>query len=237
MGMDSNSSAGSAMNFASTSGYGRGAGGNRTWRSETRRRPQSPYPYAPGGQFGPQGGAAGGNPTGAGPVAGGNAGGGGGGATGGTLAEQLPGYEVPFPSVAEAYLRSFNRGGPIDVPSFQELYGSYRDVAERETGRQAANITEAFGSQGARYSSDLLNAQGRLRENLASNLQNQSGQFLTDLRKQQFTEASALGNLQYGISEAGMTRLFQDFLRRTSPPPLFGQAGGFNPPQPTTVLA
>ena len=146
-------------------------------------------------------------------------------------------YAIPFPSVGAAYLRSFNRGGPIDIPSFQELYGSYRDVAEREAGRQASKITESFGSQGARYSSDLLNAQGRLRSDMQSNLQNQAGQFLTGLRQQQFGEASALGNLQYGISEAAMARLFQDFLRRSSPPPFYNLAGGYNPPQPTTVLA
>jgi hypothetical protein len=130
-------------------------------------------------------------------------------------------------------MRSFQKGGPIDVPSYQELYGSYRNVAEKETNRQAANLTEAFGSQGARYSSDLLAGQGRLRQNLASDLQNQSGQFLTGLRGQQFNEAQSLGNLQYGISEAGMARLFQDYLRQTSPPPLFGAGSGYNPPQGT----
>lgn len=153
--------------------------------------------------------------------------------SGSSLQGLLNQYSVPIPDIAQAYMRSFQRGGPIDIPSYQELYGSYRDVAERETGRQAGQINNAFGSQGARYSSDLLNAQGRLRSDLASNLQNQSGQFLTGLRQQQFGEASGLANLQYGIEEAGMARLFQDFLRRTSPPPLFGAGQGYNPPQPT----
>src|SRR5215831_17570533 len=111
------------------------------------------------------------------------------------LLGQLQQFSVPLPSVAQSYLRSFQRGGPIDVPSYQELYGSYRNVAEREAGRQAANINEQFGSQGARYSSDLLASQGRLRENLFQDLTNQSGQFLQNLRQQQFGEASALANL------------------------------------------
>lgn len=152
---------------------------------------------------------------------------------GSSLQNQLSQYSVPIPDIAQAYMRSFNKGGPIDVPSFQELYGSYRNVAERETGRQSAALTNAFGSQGARYSSDLLNAQGQLRQDLSSNLQNQAGQFLTGLRGQQFQEASGLAGLQYGIEEAGMSRLFQDFLRRTSPPPLMGTGATYNPAQPT----
>lgn len=156
--------------------------------------------------------------------------------SGSSLQGLLSQYSVPVPDIAQAYMRSFQRGGPIDVPSYQELYGSYRDVAQREANRQAASMTEAFGSQGARYSSDLLANQGRLRENLASDLQNQSGQFLTGLRNQQFGEAQSLAGLQYGISEAGMARLFQDFLRRTSPPPLMGAGLGFNPPQGTVAV-
>lgn len=155
---------------------------------------------------------------------------------GSSLQSLLGQYEVPTPSVAQAYLRSFNRGGPIDVPSYQELYGSYRDVGERETGRQSAQLANAFGSQGARYSSDLLGAQRGLRSDLQQNLAMQSGNLLQNLRGQQWQEASGLGSLQYGISEAGMARLFQDFLRRTGPPPLMGAAGGWNPPGPTTAV-
>ena len=155
---------------------------------------------------------------------------------GSSLQSMLNQYSVPLPDVAKAYMRSFQRGGPIDVPSYQELYGSYRDVAERETNRQASQLTNAFGSQGARYSSDLLGAQRGLRSDLAQNLANQSGTLLQNLRGQQFQEASGLASMQYGISEAGMNRLFQDFLRRTSPPPLLGAAGGYNPPQPSVAV-
>src|SRR5580765_2112234 len=123
---------------------------------------------------------------------------------GSSLQSLLGQYSVPIPDIAQAYMRSFQRGGPIDVPSYQELYGSYRDVAEREAGRQGAQITNSFGSQGARYSSDLLNAQRGLRSDLTQNLTNQSGNLLQGLRQQQFGEASGLANLQYGIEEGGM---------------------------------
>ena len=75
-----------------------------------------------------------------------------------SMQDLLAQYTVPQSSVANAYMQSFGKGGPINVPSYQELYGSYRDVAERETGRQSAALTDSFGSQGARYSSDLLNS-------------------------------------------------------------------------------
>ena len=145
-------------------------------------------------------------------------------------------YQVPLPDIAQSYLRSFNRGGPLDVPSYQEMYGSWSNLANRETGRQVAGLNEAFGSQGARYSSDVLGGQSRLRENLGQQLQVSSGNLLQNLRGQQFGEAQALGSLQYGAEEAGMARMFQDFLRRTSPPPLMGSGFGFNPPQPGTGI-
>lgn len=141
-------------------------------------------------------------------------------------------YQVPLPDIAQSYLRSFNRGGPLDVPSYQEMYKSWSDLANRQTNQQAANLTQAFGSQGARYSSDLLGAQSGLRENLGQQMQVNSGNLLQSLRGQQFNEASGIAGLQYGAEEAGMARMFQDFLRRTSPPPIMGSAAGFNPPQP-----
>src|SRR6266576_1256487 len=94
-----------------------------------------------------------------------------------TTADMLGTYQAPLGSIADAYIRSMGRGGPLDIPSFQELYGSYRDVAEKETARRGATLTEAYGSQGARYSSDIARAQGGLQRDLATDLRNQSGQF------------------------------------------------------------
>lgn len=145
-------------------------------------------------------------------------------------------YRSELPSIAQAYMRSFHRGGPIDVPTYQELYGSYRDVAENEAARQSAALTEAYGSQGARYGSDIAGAQGNLRRNLTRDLNMQSGNLLQSLRQQQAGEAGALANMQMALNEAGMNRLFSDFLRRTSPPPLLGAAAGYNPPQRTSAV-
>lgn len=156
---------------------------------------------------------------------------------GNNLQEMLKGYSAPTPDIAQAYMRSFNKGGPIDVPSFQELYGSYSDVANKEADRQSAKLTEAYGSQGARYGSDLMAAQGQVRKDTALGLAKQGGDLLQGLRSQQFGEASALGNLQYGISEAAMARLFQDYMRQTGVPPLFGAAQTYSPSGPTTIVS
>lgn len=156
---------------------------------------------------------------------------------GNNLQEMLKGYSSPTPDIAQAYMRSFQKGGPIDVPSFQEMYKSYSDVANQEADRQSAKIGEAYGSQGARYGSDLLNAQGGVRRDTALGLAKQGGDLQQSLRSQQFTEASALGNLQYGINEAAMARLFSDFMRQTGVPPLLGAGLGYQPAGPTSVVS
>lgn len=145
-------------------------------------------------------------------------------------------YTQQLPDIAQAYMRSFNRGGPINIPSYQQLYGTFQDVAQRETGRQAASLNEAFGSQGARYGSDILGAQSRLRQNMGQDLALQSGNLLQNLRQQQFGEAFNLSNLQAQLGESGFNRMFQNYQQLTQPPPLLGAAIGYNPAQPTTVV-
>lgn len=137
-------------------------------------------------------------------------------------------YTAPIPDIAKRYEQNLYKGGFLDMPSFKEMFESYRTLGEREAGRQTAAAIEAFGSQGGRYSSDLLGASGRIRENLFDQLLNKAGEYQLGLRQQQGKEVSALANLRYGASEAGMARYFQDFLRRTSPPPLYGDIAGMS---------
>jgi len=156
-----------------------------------------------------------------------------------TAAAGISPYTSPLGSIANAYINSFGRGGPINLPTFQELYGSYRDVAERETARQAAQLTETYGSMGARYGSDIGRQQGRLRTDLATNLSEQAANILAGLRQQQFGESEFFSGLQAGGYENAMQRFFADFLRRTGPPPLLQLGttapGGFQ--TPSTVFA
>jgi hypothetical protein len=148
-----------------------------------------------------------------------------GGGTGGpgTLATLLPGYEPPQSDLATAYLSNL-KGGIIDMPTFQEMYQSYSDVANQQAQRAGASITEAFGSQGARYGSDLLRAQSQNQQDLASQLRSAASQFQLGLRGQQANEINSALQYQTGRDVLGMSYLWQDYLRRTSPPPLLGAA-------------
>ena len=156
----------------------------------------------------------------------------------GTPSDILSFYSAPMPPIVNAYMQNMTKGGFSDLPTFNDLYNTYRATAEKETKRNAAALTETMGSQGARYGSDIMGAQSRLQENLGVDLGQQATQFLMGLRQQQFGEVSGMGQLQYGANEAGMTRMWEDFLRRTSPPP--GLANLYNMAQsyglPATVV-
>lgn len=128
-------------------------------------------------------------------------------------------YTAPIPDIAKKYESNIIKGGFLDMPGFNELFDLFRRVGEREAGRNAAAITESFGSQGGRYSSDLLGAQTQARGNFMDTLLNRAREYQLALRGQQANEVGALASMRYGANEAGMTRYFQDFLRRTSPPP------------------
>ena len=156
----------------------------------------------------------------------------------GTPSDILSFYSAPMPPIVNAYMQNMLKGGFSDLPSFNDLYNTYRSTAEKETARQSAQLTETMGSSGGRYGSDVLGAQSRLRENLGVDLGQQATQFLMGLRQQQFGEVSAMGNLQYGANESGMAKMWEDFLRRTSPPPglsnLYGMAQSYG--LPATVI-
>src|SRR5438477_314931 len=106
------------------------------------------------------------------------------------LGRQIQGYEPPLPNISQAYLRNLSKG-MIDLPSFQEMYQSYRDVASQQAEKAGANITEAMGSQGARYGSDIMRQQGQLQRDLATDLRSQAANFQLGLRQQQAGEIQA----------------------------------------------
>lgn len=145
-----------------------------------------------------------------------------------SLESMLGQYATPMPDIAKKYQQNITKGGFLDMPSFSELFGSYKALGEREAQRQSAQATEAFGSQGARYSSDMLGARGGIYNDMYKNLMAQAAQQQLGLRQQQGQEVAALANMQFGANEAGMNRFFQDFLRRTSPPPMYGAAANLS---------
>src|SRR6266446_1677348 len=103
------------------------------------------------------------------------------------LGKQLQGYEPPLSNLTQAYYQNLGKG-MIDLPSFQEMYQSYRDVASQQAEKAGANINEAMGSQGARYGSDIMRQQGQLQRDLATDLRSQAANFQFGLRQQQAGE-------------------------------------------------
>lgn len=152
----------------------------------------------------------------------------------------LGAYTAPLPSIVTKYMDNLSKGGFLDAPSYNELFGSYRDVANKEANRQSAAIDESLGSMGAgRYSSAVLNSQKTLRENTSTDLANVAAQYQAQLRGMQSQDIASFGSLAYGANEAGMNRLWGDFLRQTSPPPLMDSllnlSSGYG--LPATVVA
>src|SRR5438034_7751773 len=139
------------------------------------------------------------------------------------LGQQIQGYEAPLPNLAQAYFNNLSKG-MVDLPSFQEMYQSYRDVASQQAEKASANITEAMGSQGARYASDTMRQQGQLQRDLATDLRSQAANFQFGLRQQQAGELQGASAALMSRDMLGQNYMWQDYLRRTSPPPLLGAA-------------
>lgn len=152
----------------------------------------------------------------------------------------LGSYTAPLPSIITKYMENLSKGGFLDAPGFNELFGSYKNVANQEADRQSAQITESLGSMGGgRYSSALLNKQGQLRKDTSNDLASKAAEYQLQLRQQQSGDILGTGALAFGSNEAGMTRLWADFLRKTSPPPLLdylsSTSAGYG--LPATVVA
>jgi hypothetical protein len=165
------------------------------------------------------------------------------------LAQMLQGYTPPELSGAAAsqnfYQQGLSRLNALPQPSFEDMFSRYRQVAEREADRNAARITEAFGARGARYGSDLLNAQGDLRRKLTEDLGVQADAIQRGMEEQRNQSINTLGQFGYNQQQLQNSRqqnalayLFADAIRRTGPPPLLAGAGqyasSFGPP--TTVI-
>lgn len=142
-------------------------------------------------------------------------------AASGTTESMMGTYKAPYPDIMKAYMDNLTKGGFLNTPTFDEMFGSYKKVAEREAGRQSAQMTEALGSMGGgRLSTAQLNTQSKLRENTSMDLADKASQYQMMLRQQQAGEVLPLTSLAFAGSEAGMGRMWADFMRRTSPPPL-----------------
>ena len=130
------------------------------------------------------------------------------------------------------------------LPGFSDIFENFRGNILREANRASAGLSEAFGSQGARFGSDLLRSQGALRTEVAERLIGGAGA----LRQQQAAERQATvgtllapAELETRIRESAFQRLMAEFFRRTAPPPLLQALSNFSTAtssagQPSTLV-
>lgn len=160
-------------------------------------------------------------------------------ANAGTTQDLLSAYQTPqpqgLPELGNFATQGLSRLNAIPTPSYQDMFQRWLDVANREAGRQSAAITESFGARGGRYGSDILQAQSDLRQKQTQDIGTMADTIQKGLNEQRTGEIGQLGTLglnvaqqQQAANEAAMQRLFADFLRRTSPPPLLGPAATYS---------
>src|SRR5215831_15918773 len=76
-------------------------------------------------------------------------------------------YELPMPKeltqAGDFASENLKRLGAMPLPSYEEQFNTYKDLMERELEKQTADLTEAYGSRGGRYTADLTTAQNTMR--------------------------------------------------------------------------
>jgi hypothetical protein len=129
----------------------------------------------------------------------------------------------------------------MPLPSYQEQFGTYKDLMERELEKQTADLTEAYGSRGGRYSSDLTTAAGTMRRQGLQDLSAQGITAMTNLNQQRMQELGGTMQVLQGVGtdranmqqQAAQTA-WQDYLLHTAPPEMMDKmlqwSSTFSPP-------
>lgn len=154
-------------------------------------------------------------------------------------------YELPMPkeltTASDTATANLSRLNASPLPSYTDQFNTYKDLMERELGKQTADLTEAFGSRGGRYSSDLTTAANTMRRQGLQDLSAQGITAMTNLNAQRMQELG--GTLQVlqgvGVDRANMQQQaaqtgWQNYLMGTSPPEMMDKmlnwSAAFSPP-------
>jgi len=154
-------------------------------------------------------------------------------------------YEMPMPkelteagNVASADL---SRLGAMPLPSYEDQFNTYKDLMNRELEKQTADLTEAYGARGGRYSTDLTTAASTMRRQGLQDLSAQGITAMTNLNAQRMQELGGALNVLQGvgasrgnIEQAGAQTAWQNYLMGTSPPEMMDKmlqwSSTFSPP-------
>jgi hypothetical protein len=154
-------------------------------------------------------------------------------------------YELPMPkeltTASDTATANLSRLNAMPLPSYQDQFNTYKDLMERELNKQTADLTEAYGARGGRYTSDLTTAANTMRRQGLQDLSAQGITAMTNLNAQRMQELG--GTLQVlqgvGVDRANMQQQaaqtgWQNYLLGTSPPEMMNQmlnwSAAFSPP-------
>jgi len=154
-------------------------------------------------------------------------------------------YELPMPSeltsAGDFAQKNLSRLGATPLPSYEDQFNTYKDLMERELNKQTADLTEAYGSRGGRYSSDLTTAMNTMRRQGMQDLSAQGIQAMQTLNQQRMQELGGTMQVLQGVgtSRANMMQNaaqtgWQNYLMGTSPPEMMDKmlnwSATFSPP-------
>jgi hypothetical protein len=154
-------------------------------------------------------------------------------------------YELPMPKeltqAGDFASQNLSRLGAMPLPSYEDQFNTYKDLMNRELEKQTADLSEAYGSRGARYSSDLTTAQNTMRRQGLQDLSAQGITAMTNLNQQRMQELGGtlqvlqgVGASRGNIAQAGAQTAWQNYLLGTSPPEMMDKmlnwSATFTPP-------
>jgi hypothetical protein len=154
-------------------------------------------------------------------------------------------YELPMPkeltTAGDAATANLSRLNAMPLPSYQEQFGTYKDLMERELDKQTADLTEAYGARGGRYTSDLTTASADMRRKGLTDLSAQGITAMTNLNQQRMQELGGtmqvlqgVGASRGNIQQQAAQTAWQNYLMGTSPPEMMDKmlnwSSTFSPP-------
>lgn len=154
-------------------------------------------------------------------------------------------YELPMPpeltTAGQTATENLKRLNALPLPSYQEQFATYKDLMERELDKQTADLTEAYGARGGRYTSDLTTAAQTMRRQGLQDLSAQGITAMTNLNQQRMQELGGTMQVLQGVGvdranlqqQAAQTA-WQNYLMATSPPEMMDKmlqwSAAFSPP-------
>lgn len=140
------------------------------------------------------------------------------------MMKKLGGYMGPTGQGISSQITGLLNGQGNLAPGFQNMFENLMAVHNREGDRNIAALNEAMGSRGARYGSDILDAQGDMRRQQTQDLALAGNQLALQLGQQQqglIGQSLQASQLEQQARENAMSRMFQEYLMQSQLPPIF----------------